>query len=149
MLNLARILAAVTAVSEGRAPTDTPKTAPEQAVTAVSVVTAENNKDAQHTAPDDQSTGLAAESLSRKKSLDRYNRYNRYTSNDAGSGVSVTKAATDTADTGHRSRCWRVTLTDGTRLVAVRPEGCTKPEMLEACREQFGAARVVNVEAQA
>lgn len=44
-------------------------------------------------------------------------------------------------------RCWRVTLTDGTRLAAVRPEGCTHAEMLEVCRDQFGPGRVVSVEA--
>lgn len=48
-----------------------------------------------------------------------------------------------------RHRCWRVTLTDGTRLVAVRPDGATHGEMLAICRDQFGAARVVSVEAQA
>lgn len=103
MLDLARILAAVSAVSEGRAPTDTAKTAPEQAVSAVSVVTAENNKDAQHTAPDDQGAAAEHESLSRTLISNRYNRYNRYTSNDAGSGVSATKAATDTTDTERRA----------------------------------------------
>lgn len=46
-------------------------------------------------------------------------------------------------------RCWRVTLADGTRLVAVRPDGCTYGEMLETCRDQFGGERVVSVEAQA
>jgi hypothetical protein len=45
-------------------------------------------------------------------------------------------------------RCWRVTLADGTRLVAVRPDGATHDEMVDACCWQFGAERVVSVEAQ-
>lgn len=96
MLDLARILAAVTAVSEGCAPTDTAKTASEQAVTVVSVVSAENCKDVPRGAPDEQDADAGPEILSRKKSLDRYN---RYTSNDAGSRVSVPDAVTDTTDT--------------------------------------------------
>jgi hypothetical protein len=43
-------------------------------------------------------------------------------------------------------RAWRVTLTDGTRLIAVRPEGCARAEMLATVREQFGAGRVAGVE---
>ncbi|MBK9656916.1 MAG: hypothetical protein IPO66_16275 [Rhodanobacteraceae bacterium] len=44
-------------------------------------------------------------------------------------------------------RCWHVTLVDGTRLAAVRPAGCTHAAILESCRDQFGADRVVTVEA--
>lgn len=43
-------------------------------------------------------------------------------------------------------RAWRVVLIDGTRLIAVRPEGCTRAEMLAICNVQFGAARVAAVE---
>lgn len=39
-------------------------------------------------------------------------------------------------------RAWRVTMTDGTRLIAVRPEGCTRADMLLIVCEQFGAERV-------
>jgi hypothetical protein len=45
-------------------------------------------------------------------------------------------------------RCWRISLTDGTSLSAVRPEGATHADMLDACREQFGADRVATVEAR-
>jgi hypothetical protein len=45
-----------------------------------------------------------------------------------------------------RCRAWRVTMTDGTRLIAVRPEGCARAEMLATVREQFGAGRVAGVE---
>ena len=44
-------------------------------------------------------------------------------------------------------RAWRVAMTDGTRLIAVRPEGCTCAEMLSVVREQFGAG-VAGIEAQ-
>ena len=43
-------------------------------------------------------------------------------------------------------RAWRVTMTDGTRLIAVRPEGCTRAEMMATVCEQFGAERVASVE---
>lgn len=42
-------------------------------------------------------------------------------------------------------RAWRVTLANGTRLVSVRPEGCTQSEMLTIVRQQFGAERVLDV----
>lgn len=43
-------------------------------------------------------------------------------------------------------RCWRVTLMDGTRFAAVRPEGATHAEMLETVCWQFGAERVTHLE---
>jgi hypothetical protein len=46
-------------------------------------------------------------------------------------------------------RCWRVTLADGSRFPVIHPEGFTYAGMLEAVRWQFGAERVVSVEAQA
>ena len=45
-----------------------------------------------------------------------------------------------------RHRAWRVTLTDGTTLAAVRPDGATHEQMLVICRWQFGAARVAGIE---
>lgn len=43
-------------------------------------------------------------------------------------------------------RAWRVAMTDGIRLIAVRPEGCTRAAMLEIIRDQFGGERVASVE---
>ena len=45
------------------------------------------------------------------------------------------------------ARVWRVRLVDGTALAAVRPKGATYPEILAAVHWQFGADRVVSVEA--
>lgn len=147
MLDLARILARVTAVTEGRAPTVTAKTPPLQACTAVTDVTAEISKDAPRTAPDNQGPDAEPEMLSRKMSFDRNNRNNRTASSGAGFVVTEAETETVTAVTEQaRHRCWRVMLTDGTSLVAVRPEGFTHAEMLETCREQFGAGRVTSVQ---
>lgn len=42
-------------------------------------------------------------------------------------------------ETSRIHRAWRLTLADGTRLVAVRPAGATRSQILEACADQFGA----------
>lgn len=149
MLDLARILARVTAVTEGRAPTVTAKTPPLQACTAVTDVTAENSKDAPQHVNEGTEKADERQTLSRTLISNRNNRNNRTASSGAGFTVTEAETETVTAVTEQaRHRCWRVALSDGTRLVAVRPEGFTYAEMLETCREQFGAGRVAGIEVQ-
>lgn len=144
MLNLSRILAAVTAVTEGRAPTVTAKSAPLLACTAVTAVTAENSKGATQPTTNQQDETPDPETFSRIPRFNRNNRNNRTPINHAGLAVTEVEPLTVTTVTKHR--VWRVRLSDGTALAAVRPEGATYHEMLDACRWQFGAARVVSVE---
>ncbi|MBK8068762.1 MAG: hypothetical protein IPK27_14385 [Rhodanobacteraceae bacterium] len=100
MLDLPRILAAVTAVTEGRAPAVTVKTAPEQACTAVTEVTAGISKGATDSAEAPQPpTTDHPERLTRVSSFHRNNRNNRTASSDAGSAVTEAETETVTAVT--------------------------------------------------
>lgn len=151
MLDLARILEAVTAVTDGRTAAVTPKAAPLQACTAVTAVTARMSKGVgEDPTPDHQDADQPLEVLARSSISNRTTRNSRTPSNGAGSAVTAPEVAAVTAVTTRAAlgvhRCWRVTLTDGTHLAAVRPEGATHAEMLETICWQFGAGRVTNLE---
>ena len=45
-----------------------------------------------------------------------------------------------------RYRAWRLTFVDGTGCIAMRPSGCSRPEMLEQVNWQFGADRIHSLE---
>lgn len=44
----------------------------------------------------------------------------------------------ETTETSRIHRAWRLTLANGTRVVAIRPAGATRSQILEACADQFG-----------
>ena len=146
MLNLARLLAAVTAVTERRTPAVTTKTPPDKGCTAVTV---QSGTDHTHPAPSTESpTDAPSESLARVSSSNRTTRNSRTGVNDAGSAVTAAERGAVQAVTAEPcARAWRVNLTDGTHLVAVRHEGCIRVEMLATVREQFGGHRVLDIEA--
>lgn len=90
MLDLPRILAAVTAVTEGRAPAVTAKTATEQACTAVTEVTAGISKGTTESAmPSQSQASHGPEGLTRVSSSNRTSRNSRTCVNHAGSAVTV------------------------------------------------------------
>lgn len=103
MLDLAKILAAVSVVSEVSRATETAETQAGRGVSVVSVVSAENGMDADASASE-QEKPTNGKWLSRIPSFNRDNRDNRDTSNDAGSGVSVQISATETTETGGTGR---------------------------------------------
>jgi hypothetical protein len=136
MIDLDRILAAaVSVVSVGPLRTETPGTPENRGVSAVSAVSTRITPPehrAEHPASGACGTARATCRTHRDK------RDNRDTSKLAACAVSVLNPTTETTETSRIHRAWRVTLADGTRLVAVRPAGATRSQILEACADQFG-----------
>ncbi len=98
MLDLARILAAVSAVSEPETATETPETQAGRGVSGVSAVSAEIGKNAEATTPN-RGQPTNGEGLARTSIYDRDNRDNRDTSNGAGFPVSAGALAPETTET--------------------------------------------------
>lgn len=100
MLDLAKILAAVSVVSEVSRATETGETQAGRGVSPVSVVSVRNRQTAHESSDAETYQDSGQESASRTTSFNRDNRDNRDTSNGAGFGVSVRISATETTETG-------------------------------------------------
>lgn len=123
MFDLARILEAVTAVTEGRAATVTAKTPPLKGCTAVTAVTAQIGTNTTETSTNTKDSNPAPEPLSRVSIYDRNNRNNRTTSKDGGSAVTEGERPTVTTVTSTGTG----TDTHGAKLVQlVRCGDCSK-----------------------
>lgn len=146
MLDLARILAAVTAVTEHPGPA---VTAPRLAVTAVTAVTAENSEDRARSSSE---AGPDSWGLSRVSSSVCNCRNCRNPSNDAACAVTATGPDAVTAVTeppeqaGATFRAWRIRFTSGDRCTAVHPLPVSADLARADALEQFGAGRVAGIE---
>lgn len=146
MLDLARILAAVTAVTEQAGPA---VTAPGLAVTAVTAVTAGNNE--VHALVSTE-TWPVSPGLSRVSSSVCNCRNCRNPSNGAACSVTAAGTAAVTAVTepperaGATFRAWRIRFTNGDRCTAVHPFPVSADLARADALEQFGAGRVAGIE---